>query len=203
MRAGHQPPSTAQAHDVLTAALQDQATWEQRRRSAKELLNEMLASRREAAELAKLFDTRCAAALPYPIGPAPARGCGLGGLAAVRLTARLLLCWGRLAAITRAARPVPCGTMVPSLRTVRGAASSGGRRRSILCAVSTAADAEGTSCSCVKSAVDAGCNMLTVQSGLHQSWQMADGLYSSSCYTCSAAPVRRSLPGSTTPKQRV
>jgi len=54
----------AQAHDVLTAALQDQATWEQRRRSAKELLNEMLASRREAAELAKSFDTRCAPTLP-------------------------------------------------------------------------------------------------------------------------------------------
>ena len=45
---------------MLTAALQEQATWEQRRRSAKELLNEMLASRREAAELAKSYDTRCA-----------------------------------------------------------------------------------------------------------------------------------------------
>lgn len=59
-RAGHQPPSTTQAHDTLTAALQEQANWEQRRRSAKELLNEMLASRREAAELAKSYDTRCA-----------------------------------------------------------------------------------------------------------------------------------------------
>lgn len=47
---------------MLTAALQEQATWEQRRRSAKELLNEMLASRREAAELAKSYDTRCAPA---------------------------------------------------------------------------------------------------------------------------------------------
>ena len=49
---------------MLTAALQEQATWEQRRRSAKELLNEMLASRREAAELAKSYDTRCAPAAP-------------------------------------------------------------------------------------------------------------------------------------------
>lgn len=55
---------------MLTAALQEQATWEQRRRSAKELLNEMLASRREAAELARSYDTRSApAAQPEPHAP--------------------------------------------------------------------------------------------------------------------------------------
>ena len=63
---------------MLTAALQEQATWEQRRRSAKELLNEMLASRREAAELAKSYDTRCAlAAQPKPHRPGLACGCAL------------------------------------------------------------------------------------------------------------------------------
>ena len=65
---------------MLTAALQEQATWEQRRRSAKELLNEMLASRREAAELAKSYDTRCAPA-----------ACGLNpvGLGGVRVRAQV------------------------------------------------------------------------------------------------------------------
>ncbi len=52
-------PTPQQAHDTLVHALQEQASWEQRARSAKELLKELLISRREAADLAVQYDTRC------------------------------------------------------------------------------------------------------------------------------------------------
>ncbi|KIY93744.1 hypothetical protein MNEG_14218 [Monoraphidium neglectum] len=49
---GSHLPSAPAAFDALAAALRDQAALEERRRVAKELLAEMLRSRREAAELA-------------------------------------------------------------------------------------------------------------------------------------------------------
>ncbi len=56
---GMRLPTPQQAHDTLVHALQEQASWEQRARSAKELLKELLISRREAADLAAQYDTRC------------------------------------------------------------------------------------------------------------------------------------------------
>ena len=46
------------AHESLVSALQDQHQWEARAAHAKELQTLMLASRREAAELAKHHDIR-------------------------------------------------------------------------------------------------------------------------------------------------
>lgn len=51
-------PTPQQAHETLVQALQEQASWEQRARTAKELLKELLTSRREAADLAAQYDTR-------------------------------------------------------------------------------------------------------------------------------------------------
>ena len=46
-------------------ALQDQADWERRARGAKELLNDMVRSRRDAAQLSQQYDIKCApAAVP-------------------------------------------------------------------------------------------------------------------------------------------
>ncbi len=56
--AGMQPPTVHQAHDQLLTALQDMLSWEARAKTAKELLNDMLKSRREAAELATQYDIR-------------------------------------------------------------------------------------------------------------------------------------------------
>lgn len=53
-------PTPAAAAGTLCAALQEQADWEARARAAKELLGDMLRSRREAADLAATYDTRCA-----------------------------------------------------------------------------------------------------------------------------------------------
>ncbi|BDA41097.1 probable inactive ubiquitin carboxyl-terminal hydrolase 54 at C-terminar half [Coccomyxa sp. Obi] len=61
---GMRLPTPQQAHDTLVHALQEQASWEQRARSAKELLKELLISRREAADLAAQYDTR-----PVPTTP--------------------------------------------------------------------------------------------------------------------------------------
>lgn len=55
-----QPPTVDQAHEQLVGALQDMQSWEARAKTAKELLNDMLKSRREAAELATKFDIRWA-----------------------------------------------------------------------------------------------------------------------------------------------
>ncbi|KAL0025091.1 hypothetical protein WJX79_008079 [Trebouxia sp. C0005] len=55
---GMQPPTVHQAHDQLLTALQDMLSWEARAKTAKELLNDMLKSRREAAELATQYDIR-------------------------------------------------------------------------------------------------------------------------------------------------
>ncbi len=60
MGAGLRVPTPQQAHETLVQALQEQASWEQRARTAKELLKELLTSRREAADLAAQYDTRCA-----------------------------------------------------------------------------------------------------------------------------------------------
>ena len=51
------------AHESLVSALQDQHQWEARAAHAKELQTQMLASRREAAELAKQYDIR---PVPHP-----------------------------------------------------------------------------------------------------------------------------------------
>ena len=45
-----QPPTVDQAHEQLVGALQDMQSWEARAKTAKELLNDMLKTRREAAE---------------------------------------------------------------------------------------------------------------------------------------------------------
>ena len=58
MGAGSRVPTSAQAYETLVQALQEQANWEQRARTAKELLDEMISSRREAAELAQQYDIR-------------------------------------------------------------------------------------------------------------------------------------------------
>ena len=57
-----QPPTVDQAHEQLIGALQDMQSWEARAKTAKELLNDMLKSRKEAAELATKFDIRSASA---------------------------------------------------------------------------------------------------------------------------------------------
>ena len=56
-------PTPQAAADTLVAALQEQADWEGRARAAKELLNDMLKSRREAADLAATYDIRCSAGI--------------------------------------------------------------------------------------------------------------------------------------------
>lgn len=58
MRAGTRVPSPQQAHETLVQALQEQASQEERAKAAKQLLKEMLVSRREAADLATQYDTR-------------------------------------------------------------------------------------------------------------------------------------------------
>ena len=58
--AGVHPPSVQGAHDLLLQALQDQSDWERRARAAKDLLNEMVRSRREAAQLSQQYDIKCA-----------------------------------------------------------------------------------------------------------------------------------------------
>lgn len=59
VRAGVRPPSVQGAHDLLLQALQDQCDWERRARQSKELLNEMVGSRREAAQLSQQYDIKC------------------------------------------------------------------------------------------------------------------------------------------------
>lgn len=59
------------AHESLVSALQDQHQWEARAAHAKELQTLMLASRREAAELARQHDIR-----PVP-QPKPGEVCSL------------------------------------------------------------------------------------------------------------------------------
>ena len=56
--AGMQPPTVDQAHEQLVGALQDMLSWESRAKTAKELLKDMMTSRREAAELATKYDIR-------------------------------------------------------------------------------------------------------------------------------------------------
>ncbi len=55
---GRRQPSPEAAHDTLCAALQEQASWEQRAHVAKELLHEMLKSRREATDLQQQYDIK-------------------------------------------------------------------------------------------------------------------------------------------------
>jgi hypothetical protein len=49
--AGGRPPTTLQAYEQLVQALRDQQNWEFRAKAAKDLLNEMLASRKKANNL--------------------------------------------------------------------------------------------------------------------------------------------------------
>lgn len=72
---GGRAPSAQAALGDLTAALDEQWLWEGRARAARELLGELLASRKEAAELAERFDTRSVAAPP----PRRRRGRGRRG----------------------------------------------------------------------------------------------------------------------------
>ena len=62
--AGIRPPTAQGAYDLLMQALQDQADWERRARAAKELLNDMVRSRRDAAQLAQQYDIKYVPAAP-------------------------------------------------------------------------------------------------------------------------------------------
>ena len=66
--AGVRPPTAQQAHDLLVSALQDQLGWEQRAKAAKELLNQMVKSRRDAVILGQSYDIRCGPQL-HPVIP--------------------------------------------------------------------------------------------------------------------------------------
>lgn len=65
-----QPPSPELAVDALVGALNEQTMWEARAKESRELLAQMLASRKEMAELAEKHDMR--AVTPPPRGPAAA-----------------------------------------------------------------------------------------------------------------------------------
>lgn len=56
--AGVSLPNATQAHEDLISVLQDMQTWEERSKKSKELLKEMMVSRREASELGTKYDTR-------------------------------------------------------------------------------------------------------------------------------------------------
>ena len=56
---GTRPPTATQAHDQLVQALREQQNWEKRAKDAKELLNRMLKSRKETADLAQQHDIKC------------------------------------------------------------------------------------------------------------------------------------------------
>ena len=58
MTAGTQPLTVEQAYAQLVAALQDMAQREAKARAATDVLNGMLQSRKEAAELAAVYDIR-------------------------------------------------------------------------------------------------------------------------------------------------
>lgn len=58
--AGTHTPTATQAHDQLVQALREQSSWEKRAKDAKELLKQMLKSRKDAAELAQHYDIRWA-----------------------------------------------------------------------------------------------------------------------------------------------
>lgn len=66
---GLRPPTAQQAYDNLMRALEDQASWESRAKTAKALLNDMLRSRKDADELSKRYDIR-----PVPPPAAAAAG---------------------------------------------------------------------------------------------------------------------------------
>ena len=75
--AGRRQPSPEAAHDTLCAALQEQASWEQRAHVAKELLHEMLKSRREAADLQQQYDIKCGPSAAASSMTVTAVNCGL------------------------------------------------------------------------------------------------------------------------------
>ncbi|KAK9824008.1 hypothetical protein WJX72_006929 [[Myrmecia] bisecta] len=64
---GTQAPTVLQAHQALTSALQDHDSWQARAQQARQLLLELLQSNKQAAELAKHYDTR-----PIPSAPGEA-----------------------------------------------------------------------------------------------------------------------------------
>lgn len=53
---GVRPPTAQAAFDALMRCLEDQHNWEQRAKASKELLNQMLQSRKEADELSKQYN---------------------------------------------------------------------------------------------------------------------------------------------------
>lgn len=53
---GLRPPTAQAAFDALLRCLEDQHTWEQRAKASKELLNQMLHSRKEADELRQQYN---------------------------------------------------------------------------------------------------------------------------------------------------
>lgn len=68
---GLRPPTAQQAYDNLMRALEDQASWEHRAKTAKALLNDMLRSRKEADGLSKRYDIR---PVPLAVSTAAAEG---------------------------------------------------------------------------------------------------------------------------------
>ena len=59
---GLRPPTAQAAFDALLRCLEDQATWEGRAKASKELLNQMLQSRKEADELRQKYNLAPSAA---------------------------------------------------------------------------------------------------------------------------------------------
>lgn len=55
---GLRPPTAQGAYEALMRCLEDQATWEAKAKASKDLLNQMLKSRKEADELSKQWDIR-------------------------------------------------------------------------------------------------------------------------------------------------
>jgi hypothetical protein len=53
---GMRPPTAQAAFDALMRCLEEQHTWEQRAKASKELLNQMLQSRKEADDLSKQYN---------------------------------------------------------------------------------------------------------------------------------------------------
>jgi len=58
---GLRPPTAQGAFDALLHCLEEQHNWEQRAKASKELLNQMLRSRKEADELNKAYNLQSAA----------------------------------------------------------------------------------------------------------------------------------------------
>ena len=79
---GNKPVSAEEAVEALVNALEEQAMWEQHARSSRELLSQMLTSRKEALEMGKKYDLRtttAAAAAAAAAVPSSSGGVAIAG----------------------------------------------------------------------------------------------------------------------------